>query len=96
MFSGPEEPATDGSRSRPEESRRPERETVGEGSVSDTTWNWFRGKAASYPTSGRLIKTVVDDQAVVYWDDTAQLLTGYIYGPTKKMKPVVNYWADGE
>jgi hypothetical protein len=78
------------------ESLDAERETVGEGSVSDTTWNWFRGKAASYPTSGRLIKTVVDDQAVVYWDDTAQLLTGYIYGPTKKMKPVVNYWADGE
>jgi hypothetical protein len=73
-----------------------ERERVGEDAVSDTTWNWFRGRAASYPVSGRLISTRVKGRAVVYWDDTGQLLTAYVYGPDQRLKPVMDYWGDGE
>jgi len=78
------------------ESLETEREEVSDDAVSDASWNWFRGEPASYPTSGHLVKTVVDDQAVVYWDDTGQLLTAYVYGPDKRMIPVVDYWEDGE
>jgi hypothetical protein len=78
------------------ESLEAEREDVSDDAVSDTSWNWFRGEPASYPTSGHLVKTVVDEQAVVYWDDTGQLLTAYVYGPDKRMNPVVDYWAGGE
>jgi hypothetical protein len=78
------------------ESLEAEREDVSDEAVSDTSWNWFRGEPASYPTSGHLVKTVVDEQAVVYWDDTGQLLTAYVYGPDKRMNPVVDYWAGGE
>jgi hypothetical protein len=73
-----------------------ERENVSKDAQSDTTWNWFKGEEASYPSSGRLIKTKTDGQAVVYWDDTGLLVTGYIYGPTDRMRPVVDYWSDGE
>jgi hypothetical protein len=73
-----------------------ERELIATDSVSDTTWNWFKDKDADYPTSGRLIKRRTEGKAVVYWDESGSLITGYIYAPDSKLGPATDYWVNGE